>query len=89
MGLEGWQKVALVIFVFVAFWFMFVKKSGYSICNLAEYASDTMGMMAPPGMVGSVADMTVPMQQTVASASVDTMLTGSSGYMKKGCGCGR
>ena len=90
MGLQGWQKVALVVVVFAAFWFLFVKKSGYSMCNLAEYMSEAVGM-APPGMVGSVADMTVPMQQTVSSAAVDTMITGSSGYanMKRGCGCGK
>jgi hypothetical protein len=89
--MNTWQKVAIVAVVFFAFWWMFVKKSGYSLCNLAEYVSEATGVqMAPPGMVGSVADMTVPMQSTVASASVDTMAMGTSGYMKKGgCGCGK
>jgi hypothetical protein len=89
--MKDWQKVMLVALVFAAFWFLFVKKSGYSLCNLADYVSEATGIpLTPPGMVGSVADMTVPMQATVASASVDTMAMGSSGYMKKGgCGCGK
>jgi hypothetical protein len=89
--MQTWQKVAIVAVVFFAFWWIFTQqKSGYSLCNLAEYMSEATGMMAPPGMVGSVADMTVPMQATVASAAVDTMAMGSSGYMKRGgCGCGK
>lgn len=89
--MKTWQKVAIVAVVFAAFWLIFVRKSGYSLCNLAEYVSEATGVqLAPPGMVGSVADITVPMQATVASASVDTMAVGTSGYMKKpGCGCGK
>lgn len=87
--MKDWQKVALVVLVFVGFWWLFVKKSGYSMCNLAEYVSGVTGT-APPGMVMDPGMMTAPMAiQTVASSSVDTMAMGSSGYMKKGCGCNK
>jgi|694.fasta_scaffold00501_77 hypothetical protein len=88
--MKDWQKVVLVALVFAAFWFLFVKKSGYSLCNLAEYASEMTGTLAPPGMVADMGMSTAPMaMQTVSSAMVDTMAMGTSGYMKKGCGCNK
>lgn len=91
--LKGWQKIALLALIVVGFWWLFVKKSGYSLCNLAEYASDTVTAMVPPGMVvESVADMSVP-SATVASASIGAvgagMGMGASTYARRGCGCNK
>ena len=87
MQLKNWQKLAIVGLIVFAFWWMFVKKSGYSLCNLSEYNSDVQPMVMAPGTVQSVADMTVP-TATVASTTVGQM--GTSAYRARGgCGCGK
>lgn len=97
MVMKDWQKFALIGLVVLAFWWLFVKKSGYSLCNLAEYASDTVASVAPPGMmVQSVADMSVG-AETVVSSSVGMapaadmgMGMGKSMYgARRGCGCNK
>jgi hypothetical protein len=89
--MKDWQRIALVALIVIGFWWIFVKKSGYSLCNLAEYSSDVQGVV-PPGMIESVADVSVS-SQTVASTSVamaPPMMMGASGYRPKGgCGCGK
>lgn len=70
-----------------------MKKSGYSLCNLAEYNSDIQPMVMAPGTVQSVADISVP-AATVASTTMGSMgpaaTMGSSAYRARGgCGCGK
>lgn len=88
MSSKGWTKIAIIALVVIGFWWLFVKKSGYSLCNLADYVSDVVQTVAPPGMVGaeiqSVADMTVP-TATVVSGGM-----GVSTYARRGgCGCNK
>jgi len=90
MQLKNWQKLVIVAVIVFAFWWMFVKKSGYSLCNLAEYNSDIQPMVMAPGTVQSVADISVP-AATVASTTMGPAATmGSSAYRARGgCGCGK
>lgn len=88
--MKDWMKFALVGLILVGFWWLFVKKSGYSLCNLAEYVSDTVQAVVPPGMVQSVADVSVPAATIASVSSAPMMAMGSSGYARKpGCGCSR